>query len=401
MQRLVIVYDGPRSPCGIEDQLKSQGDCWDSVCVTSGEAALEALRAQPVDVLITDVRLPGMDGAGLLQRVQAESPGTMRIILTAQDEQQASMRAIGFAHQVLAKPCDPAALMAMLDRAHGVRNIVTCEEVRRMVGRLMALPARPELHSQIVRSLRDPDVTNEQVANLIERDMGMVAKMLQVANSGFFGAPQRITRISEAVGFLGFRMIENLAFSLAVFDSGRKVSGIDVGSLQRHGLHTGLIARALVSEPQDADDAFLAGVLHDIGIYLAAAHLPEAFREATDAQRAQRQPLFAVETQLWGGSHAAIGAYLLGLWNLPMNIVEAVALHHSLHDARARTELVAVVHVADVFAHEIALAPCPVELDPPPTLDLAFLDSAGYLGQLDAWRAMANEQFAGGMKDAA
>ena len=401
MRRLLVVDDEPQALQALELQLRSQREHWEMAFVSSGEAALTEMRAKPVDVLLTDVRMPGMDGAELLQRVQAESPATMRIILTGQTDQQASMRAVSFAHQVFTKPCDAGTLIATLDRARGVIDIVACDEVRRMVGRLMALPVRPEIHSQIVRCLRDPNVSNEKIAELIERDMAMVAKMLQVANSGFFGAPRRITRISEAVGFLGFRMIENLAFSLAVFDTGRKVRGIDVGALQRHALHTGMIARELVTDARDADDAFLAGMLHDIGIYLVAAYLPESFQEALDAQRQVRRPWPTVETDLWGGSHAAVGAYLLGLWNLPMHIVEAVALHHSLHDPRARSELVAVIHAADVFAHEIAMAPCPAEQDPAPAIDLVFLEAAGCLDKLEAWRESAREQFEGGMRDAA
>ena len=401
MRRLLVVDDDPQALQAIEAQLGGQRDQWEMVFAASGEAALVALRAKPVDVVITDVHMPEMNGAVLLQRVQTESPQTMRIVLSGHGEETVAIRAVGFAHQVLTKPSDAATLTETLDRARGVLDIVACDEVRRMVGRLMALPVRPEIHSQVVHCLRDPNVTNEAVAELIERDMAMVAKMLQVANSGFFGAQRRITRLSEAVGFLGFRMIENLAFSLAVFDTGRKVRGIDVGALQRHALHTGLIARELVAETRNADDAFLAGVLHDIGIYLTAAHLPESFKEAVDAQREQHVPLQAAETQLWGGSHAAVGAYLLGLWNLPMHIVEAVALHHSLYDERAKCELVAVVHVADVLAHEVAMAPCPAEQDPPPVLNLAFLESAGFLDKVEAWRESAREQFDGGMKEAA
>lgn len=401
MRRLLVVDDDPKVLQALEAQFNAHRDHWDMVFVASGEAALAELREHHADVIITDVRMPGMDGADLLQRVQAESPETLRIIHASAADQQASLRAVGFAHQVLTSPCAPATLAETLDRARGVMDIVACDEVRRMVGRLMALPVRPEIHSQIVKCLRDPDVSNEAVAELIERDMAMVAKILQVANSGFFGASRRITRLSEAVGFLGFRMVENLAFSLAVFDTGRKVRGIDLGALQRHALNTGLIARELVADARDADDAFLAGVLHDIGIYLIAANLPESFKEATEAQRSQNLPLHTVETKLWGGSHAAVGAYLLGLWNMPMHIVEAVALHHSLHDERALTELVAVVHTADVFAHEIAIAPCPAEQDPAPVLNLAFLEAAGFLGQLETWREAAREQCEGGMKEAA
>lgn len=389
MRRLLFVDDDPAVLTGFRNLLSRHRDQWEMAFVPSGEAALEQMRAAPADIVLADMTMQGMDGAELLARVQHEHPSTIRIVLSGHAEQAAAVRALGVAHQFVGKPCNEATLVATIERACAVLDLTANECVRDLMGKIVALPARPEIHSMIVNRLRDPNVTSDDIAEVVELDMAMVAKMLQLANSGFFGLPRRITRLSDAVGFLGYRMIENLAFSLAVFDTRRKVRGVDVGALQRHALHTGVIARSLVSDPKQADDAFLAGMLHDLGIYIAAVHLPDCFEQTVAVQRESRRPLHEVEHELWGVAHPALGAYLLGLWNLPIQVVEAVVMHHTLDPKRPRGELVTAVHVADAFAHELAGAPCPVERDPAPALNLDYLAAAGMSHRLEELREQA------------
>lgn len=389
MRRLLFVDDEPHVLDGLRNLLRDHRTTWEVGFAESGEAALEEMRRRPADIVISDMRMPNMDGAELLARIQKDHPSTVRIVLSGHTEHAAAVRALGVAHQFLSKPCDAGTLVATIERACGVLDLIASDCVRDLMGKIVALPARPEIHSLIVNRLRDPNATSDDIARLVERDMAMVAKMLQLANSGYFGLPRRITRLSDAVGFLGFRMIENLAFSLAVFDTEHKARRVDTVALQRHALHAGVIARSFMDDPKEADDAFLAGMLHDLGIYVAAAYLPDYFEKTVALQRERLQPIHEVELELWGVAHPAMGGYLLGLWNLPIQIVEAVVMHHSLDSQRPCGELAAMVHVADVFAHELAGAPCPVEHDPPPTLNMDYLEAVGLAGRVGELREQA------------
>jgi len=389
MRRLLFVDDEAQVLDGLRNLLHGHRKQWDLVFALGADAALEAMRERPADIVVSDMRMPKMDGAALLTRIQKDYPSTVRIVLSGHAEHAAAVRALGVAHQFLSKPCDLETLTSTIERACGVLDLIASECVRELMGKIVALPVRPEIHSMIVNRLRDPNVTSEDVAQLIERDMAMVAKMLQLANSGYFGLPRRITRLSDAVGFLGFRMIENLAFSLAVFDAGRRSRGVDVAALQRHALHTGVIARALVSDHREADDAFLAGMLHDLGIFVAASHLPDHFERTIAVQHERLQPLHEVEFELWGVAHPAVGGYLLGLWNLPIQVVEAVVMHHTLDPLQPSGGLAGIVHVADVFAHELAGAPCPVEHDPAPSLNMDYLEAVGLAKRIDELRELA------------
>ena len=139
------------------------------------------------------------------------------------------------------------------------------------------------------------------------------------------------------------------------------------------------------------DDAFVAGMLHDLGIVLLASHLPERFAETVAELKRAPRPLHEVEHERWGVSHAEIGAYLLGLWNLPFPVVEAVANHHRLDPTKPQNELTTALHVADVLVHELDGAPCPVESACAPALDLAYLENIGCLDRIDEWRQKARD----------
>jgi HD-like signal output (HDOD) protein len=390
MRRLLFVDDETLVLDGLRDLLRSRRREWHMVFADGAAAALRELAAQPFDVVITDMRMPQMDGAELLTRVQQEWPATVRIILSGHTEQAAAARAIGVAHQFLAKPCDASQLSATIERTLAVRELLSSESLRESMGRIKALPARPEIHAKLVKCVRDENSSCADVADLLEQDIALAARVLHMANSGFFGMPRRITGLTEAVEFMGLRTVENLSLALAVFAPGPAMrTRVDVAALQRHALSVGTLARKLVSDPKLQDEAFVAGMLHDIGTLVIATHLPERFAETVAGLVASPRPMHEFETERWGVSHAEMGAYLLGLWNLPYPVVETVALHHRLDRNESASELVTAVHVADVLAHEITRAPCPVEHDSPPTFDMAYLELAGVSDRLEDWRDVA------------
>lgn len=390
MRRLLFVDDEPSVLDGLRDLLRSRRREWHMVFAEGGEAALRELEAQAFDVVISDMRMPKMDGAELLTRVQEQWPGAVRFILSGYTEQAAAARAVGVAHQYLSKPCDAALLSATIERALAVRGLLTSDALCSAVGRIASLPVRPEIHARIVECVRQDDVSSQQVAALLEQDIALAARVLHMANSGFFGLPRHITRLSDAVGFLGLRTVENLALALAVFDPASPArKRVDIEALHRHALHVGTLARRLVRDRSLADDAFVAGMLHDIGTLVVATHLPDRFDKTMAEMAASQRPMAETETASFGVTHAELGAYLLGIWNLPHHVVEAVALHHRLVASESPSELVTALHVADVLAHEVANAPCPIESKCPPTFDMAYLEAAGVADRLDDWRETA------------
>lgn len=382
--RVLFVDDEPRILDGLRDLLRKQRHRWTMEFVLGGEAALAALDRAPFDVVVTDMRMPRVDGARVLAHAQERHPQALRIVLSGQTEVDAALRAAHVAHQFLAKPCDAATLTGAIERASRLHGLIEDPRVRAVVGRLDRLPAAPRLYAALTARMQEADASAVDIARLLEQDMAMSLKLLKLVNSAFFGVVRPITTTREAVAWLGFDTIKNLVLTVEVFQSapGADVPGFSAEGLQRHALEVASAARRLLSDPRRASEAFTAGLLHDIGALVWAMACPDELARVFAAERADPDARHAAEESITGVSHAEVGAYLLGIWGLPCPIVEAVAHHHHPERvARQEFDVSAAVHVADRLVHEArrsSAAP----------LTGAALEALGANAPLDAWRAI-------------
>lgn len=384
-QRILFVDDEPQILNALENALRRQRRTWDMVFALGGAAALEALDHTAFDVVVSDMQMPGMDGAALLTRVKASHPGVARIILSGHADQDAVVRALPVAHQFLTKPCDGDQLRQAIDRTCGLQQLLRGELVRQMAGRLDRLPSAADAYWALTRALGDPHVSLAGVAAIVERDPAMSAKVLQLVNSAGFGLSRRVTSILEAVQFVGTNTIKGLVLTAQVFSLANRVSvaGLSVSRLQEHSLLTARVAKRLVGRRDIAEDAFAAGLLHDIGQLVLALGVPSRYTAVLADARDHGRPLHTVEYEVLGVSHAEAGAYLLGVWGLPFAVVEAVAYHHRPSPvSEGDRDLLAVTHVAEALVEAGGNDPA---------VDASFLESGPWTNQLAAWRAMAAE----------
>jgi putative nucleotidyltransferase with HDIG domain len=202
--------------------------------------------------------------------------------------------------------------------------------LRAIVGRIRKLPSLPSIYVALQSIVRDESVTLSDVAKLVAADSALAARVLQIVNSAFFRLSRKISNIEQAVSYLGFQAIRNLALSVEIFSRwpGGACPTLDLNRLQGHAHAVAAAASALTAKTPLADDAMLAGLLHDIGYWILAQECPEDLSKAIDLAASSGVALHAAESQIIGASHAEIGAYLLGIWGLPYPVVEAVAHHH-------------------------------------------------------------------------
>ncbi len=393
MKRVLFVDDEPHLLDGLRGRLWRNRDTWHMEFVSSGEAALETLRREECDVIVTDIRMPSMDGAQLLRHVKQRHPQVIRIALSGYTEMEAALRALPVAHQFLSKPCEGDVIENVLERACGLQSLLGESVLRDAVGGIDKLPSTPRIHAALTRMLADPEVEPRAVAGVIEQDPAVSARVLQVVNSAYFGLSQPITSLTHAVLHLGIEAIKNLTLTVEVFRSFRPPKGFSLDLLQQHSYLTAKIAGALVSGHSTAQDAFTAALLHDVGKLVLASRMPESFVEASRPSGERAVPVYAVERELNGFTHAEAGAYLLGLWGLPYPIVEAVAHHHEPLRVKQRGfDTLAAVYVADHLAweqvpHSAAQLGATVE-----PLDSAYLEAIGVLDELETWRGIAARQ---------
>lgn len=332
--RVLFVDDELNVLSGLRRLLRAQRGAWDLHFASGATEALELFAAKPFDVLVTDMRMPGMDGAELLARVAADYPNTVRLVLSGQSEHERIFRAIGPAHQFLSKPCEEKVLVSTINRACNLQSQIQNDSIRKLISRVGDLPSLPEIYKRLVTELESDNASIERVGRIIESDLAMSLKVLQLVNSSFFGLPQHVTCPRHAVSLLGLNVIRPLCLTAAAFSQQQDpcIEGFSLSAAVDHGLAVATAARRIADlEANDAqltDDAFIAGMLHDIGKLTLATTLPDGFRESWQLSRDESIPLYEAEAQVFGTSHAEVGAYLLDLWGLPTPIIEAVALHH-------------------------------------------------------------------------
>ncbi len=389
-KRVLFVDDEPPILEGLRHRLHRQRDRWEMMFATSGEAALEILASAPVDVIVTDMRMPEMDGATLLKKVQELYPGVVRIVLSGHSEMESTLRAVHVAHQFLIKPIEPGVIETVVERACNLQSLVNDESVKRIVGGLDHLPSFPRVYANLTEALLNKDVLTGEVAEILKQDIAICAKTLQIVNSAFFRISRSIVGIEEAVLHLGLNTIKQITFAAEVFEQGHGRSfpaGFSLDALQEHSLLVGEVASRLFDDKQMKEDAFVAGLLHDIGKLVRAVERPEDIDQVLLEMKSSGCSMHSAEEQIWGVTHAEVGGYLLGIWGLPYPVIEAVADHHAPERVDSKDfGILAATYVANVLVHD--------ELDPrcsarPGTgFNAGYLEHLGVTDQVEGWQEM-------------
>jgi HD-like signal output (HDOD) protein len=400
MKRILFVDDEPDVLSGLRNLLRKQSANWEMTFVGSGAAALEALALAPFDVIVSDMRMPKMDGAALLQRVLKDYPQIVRIVLSGQAEQEVARRLVHVAHQFVSKLSDGAALQTVIERACKLQELLGQPNLRQAVGEVKQLPVKPALYTRLVELLENPNSSTADVAAVIERDIGTSSKLLQVVNSAFFGLPSRVGDVRTAVSYLGMEMVKMLALSVEMRQSQGHVKpcpGFNIDSVQEHGLRSARIARKLLPDKLGAQDAFSAAMLQDAGKLVLMGRLPDVFaRIVKDLRETPRHTISEIEMATMGVTHAEIGAYLLGIWGLPYGIVEGVAFHHAPSRAvSVGLDVPGAVHIGSALAEELVPQDPAKSVRPGVKLDMEYLNKFDLAKQLPAWRDMAKRELSG------
>lgn len=390
LHRILFVDDEPMVLRGLERSLSEQTDVWDMTFVHRGEDALAFLDRETCDVIVTDMLMPGMNGAQLLNEVVRSYPGVTRVVLSGHADHDLVMQCVGTAHQYLSKPCEPALLISTIERLLALQSMVQSDPVRNLVARLNRLPSRPDLYGKILAALATPRTELAHIGMIVQEDIAMTAKLLKLVNSAFFGIGHSISTANEAVQYLGVDILKALVLSVHVFECCPHLekAGLHSESMSRQATLTAAAAKAIAHterwSPAAQEEAFTAGLLHNCGLLVLAENMPEQLARVIELARAQSLPLGRFEQEVYGATHGQVGGYLLGLWGLPHPIVEAVALHTAGPPwSNPEPGPLAVVHAAHALAGEHLRT---IPGVPTSGLNLDYLRALGLDARISAWR---------------
>ena len=383
--RLLFVDDEPNVLAGLRRMLYPDRGLLDTRFASGGPEALELLARESFDVVVSDMRMPGMDGTELLSRVREVDPGAVRVVLSGQTDQRSAVRAANVAHQFLTKPTDPTSLKAAVNRGRELSRRLSQPALRAALGRLDRLPSPSSTLRTFNAALEGPATDVAAVASIAEADLGLSAKLLQVVNSGFFALPTEVCSIHEAVSHLGLENVRALATSAEAFEGRGKGTEAELlaAELQSHSMAVVRLARYILPHARRPSDLFLGALLHDIGVLAGALLAPE---ELSTLWPAGGGPMPERERAVLGATHADIGSYLVCLWGLPHGAVEIVSRHHDPELAVGGFAEAHAVFVAEALVCELLPAPGH-HFGPLPLEGLGFASPA----QLDEWRHYRDE----------
>jgi len=398
---ILFVDDEENILNGIKRLMRAKRNTWSMEFSTSAAAALDLLEHIRADVVVSDMRMPHMDGAEFLSKVQERHPETVRIVLSGYAEREAVLRTIGPSHRYLAKPCREEVLVGAIESSLRLRETLAADHVKRSISGLTHLPTLPRVYGEILNELASEFASGDSLAEKIEHDMAISAQILKLTNSAYFGMPRKVTTVKQAVQFLGFDNVRAVVLLAGVFEQFRGIGpemAATAEALSHHSLGIGIlsqaIARAEKLPAKDVDDAFSAGLLMHIGTLLLIANSSGRFRQAMLELDESGESLEDVERRTFGASHGELGAHLLNLWGFGDQIVEAVAYHHTpSRCGSCGNDVLTAVHAAQ-YLLRAAGDPRP-RVNSREPLDVEYLGNGRFAGRVPAWREICESLMGG------
>jgi HD-like signal output (HDOD) protein len=391
--RILFVDDNQDILDGLSRALRHEKHLWDIDFINSGEEALEFMSASKVDAVVTDVRMPGVDGVQLLQDVSQLYPNVVRFILSGHAEEKVILQAAKLAHQFFPKPCNVDELKTALHRSLSLRGLLAGRALRTIISNAVSLPSLPEVYSRIVDSVSSPEVSVREIGEIIAGDPAISAKILHLVNSAFFGVGRNVSDVGEAVGLLGLDSIKYLVLSVELFQrfdqQKLNCSGFQLEQSIDHCIRVGLLAKKIaISEHADkavVDESYLSGFLHDVGKLILADNMPEEYKKVIDLQQAEQIPTNIAEHKIIGTDHGAVGAYLLGMWGFSDAVLESVAFHHSPNCAEAPVFApLTTVYIANILDSTLTEVHANIVSE---RIDFNYLSALNLESRLPVWRS--------------
>ena len=383
MLRILVADERNDKPNGLLGQLAGHAG-W-AVQTADCEGARRALECAAYEVVVTGPGLRAGDSAELLQQAHRRQPQAARLALCRQASLDEMHRLMAVAHQVMGPGGDTRSLERCIERICRLLRQRDQPGMQRVLGMLAKLPVLPRVYWELAAELERPRADSASVASIIEQDPVITTRVLQLANSAFFGVQRSVRSVRDAATVLGLEPLRSVALLAGLSrltHAGDLPGGFSLEALQDHSARVARLAAAMLNDPEESKTAFSAGMLHHIGYLMLAVNLPQDYLDLREAAFRNNSTMERVEQEVLGCSHADIGAQILALWGLPLPLIDAVAFHHRPSaSGEMRFGAATAVHVAAVLADEAEGKPAD-----PAALDWEFLRRLNAAGPVERWR---------------
>ena len=392
MNNILFVDDDPTILESYQEILLPLQNAWKMEFASNAQRAFESMSHQTYNVIVVDMHMPGISGYDLLEWTREHFPEITRIAITGHLDSETRYKAIEASHQFLAKPFFPNALISTLERAVFLQELIWREDIKRLLTQLKTLPSLPSIYFEILKELQSPQTTAKKIGQIISRDPSMTTKILQVVNSAFLGLSSSVSDPVQATTLLGIETIRDLAVSIHVFSQFSPVilEKLGINFLWDHSMNVGSLARSIArmekAKKEIVESSFTAGLLHDLGKLVLAENYPMQYYSAIGLAARKNIEIYRAESEIFGASHLQVGAYMTGLWGLPLPITEAIIYHNiPSQNPDSGFSPALAVHIANVLDHEIT----PKRWgNVSPMLDMDYLKKLNLDSHVPAWRKL-------------
>ena len=328
--RVLFIDDETNVLNGLRRLLRTHRDRWEMHFASSGAEAIQKMRAIAFDVIVSDMRMPEMDGAEVLLVAKKLAPLALRCVLSGQADRDQTLRVLESAHQFLSKPCDTEVLENVVSKSIAAKRRLPHDGLRALVTSIHSLPILPAHWLALLEEIGSKESSVDRLSDIVASDLALSAKVLQLVNSSFFGQPKNILCPKSATKLLGVELFVELAIRRRILRGyeGHWPAAYPVGAFAEESAAVAQIAHEITwnktGSAACAQEAYLAGLFHGIGKLILAEHRPSDYEIAVAQSKTSEQSLLDCEQSVLGANHVQVGCGLLSLWGLPTSVIEAI-----------------------------------------------------------------------------
>ena len=394
MNRLLFVDTSPKNLAAYQSLFAEDKENWECHFADSIKTAFDKLSLSNFDIVITDIKMPVLNGIPLLETIAQMYPDIIRVVLIPSLSADYPKHMVKYAHRILVRPRTPEQLETLVVRVYRLYKTIMRPQAIRFIDGLETIPSLPKVYGELVAELESECPSVKRAGEFISQDLGMSASILKMVNSAYFGLSKRITSPEFAVSLLGLDIVQGLVLTAHLFTafSNAETKLLNLETIVEHCLVVGFLAKEIARHeslpPATADSIYIAGILHDVGRLVFASHSPKLYRNVIDIATRENRQIYQVEQELFGATHAEIGAYLLGQWGLPELVVELIAYHHSSDVPEYLVAELSALKAADMYSKDIL----PVgEPDSSDSFEKTFANYPHLLAKKDEWYSVCIE----------
>lgn len=353
-RKILFVDDEPNILNSLKRLLRSKKNIWDMSFAISGEEALDIINQQKIEIIVSDMRMPEMDGVKLLKRIKEIDSSIIRIILSGYSDLDMILAVTETAHQYLAKPCDVELLEKIITQSCSLLDAEESDNLIQPIAALTSIPVNPVVLEKLKKKLELEEILIDEISELVAQDLGISTKILQLNYSAFFGFKRDIYSIYDAVNLLGAEILRALILDINIFDK--------------------YASSAVKTENKDTKfGKYVEELISDIADPSASGYIRIAggLRETSSQMISGNSDLEMLSSS---GKEKA-GAYLLKLWGFPISITDPIEFYRTPSEYTGEfLKGVMVLHASDLLSRG----------ENPSKIDAGLLRKAGLEGKLES-----------------